>query len=127
MTPDGTILKSRHRHDYVQYEDSNGELYMVDGGYDYLKRGRNVIPYTDLSLYDDDDFDLIRNSFDRYNKETGLYTKVSDMSDEWIVNLIDYLRYDINQEDSKFPLWIYIKEIRHRNIESLIDEYSNED
>ena len=122
MTPDGTILKSRNRHDYVQYEDNNGELYVVDGGYDYLKRSGNVIPYTDLTLYDDDDFDLIRNSFDRYDKTTGSYTKVSDMSNEWLVNLIEYLRYQIGQEDSNFPLWIYITEVRHRNIELLINE-----
>jgi len=36
-TPDGTILTSYHRHNYVSHID-NGELYAVDGGNDYLRR-----------------------------------------------------------------------------------------
>lgn len=121
MTPDGTILRSRHRHDFIGHEDKNGEFYMVDGGTDYLKRSTNVIPYIELSVYDTDDFDLIRNSLDRYDTRSDKFIKVSDMTNEWLVNLIDYLRYQIGQEDSDLPLWVYIKEVRHRNIETLIN------
>ena len=32
-TPDGTILRSHSRHDYVTHVDANGHEYMVDGGY----------------------------------------------------------------------------------------------
>lgn len=38
LTPDGTHLISRHRHDYVTHEDKNGEHYMADGRNDYLRR-----------------------------------------------------------------------------------------
>ena len=31
-TPDGTILESLHRHDYVTHTDANGKEYMLDGG-----------------------------------------------------------------------------------------------
>ena len=31
-TPDGTIIRSRHRHDYVTHKDANGSEYMLDGG-----------------------------------------------------------------------------------------------
>lgn len=38
-TPDGTVLVSRNRHDLNTYTDhKNGVTYMVDGGWDYLKR-----------------------------------------------------------------------------------------
>lgn len=36
-TPDGTLLESRHRHDYVTHWDANGKHYMLDGGVDYIR------------------------------------------------------------------------------------------
>ena len=47
-TPDGTIIESKHRHDFVCHKDKNGNTYCVDGGLDYLKR---IGPpdYTELS------------------------------------------------------------------------------
>lgn len=87
-TPDGTILVSKHRHDYVTYVDENGLEYMVDGGTAYLRRNvhkipmnkfvkfvvgcveswgfilkaRDLVEYRELSIYYDDDtpFELIR-------------------------------------------------------------------
>jgi hypothetical protein len=63
-TPDGTILESRHRHDYVTYVDANGKEYMVDGGLDYLRRNvHDDAPYEELSVYDDAPYALIREVF----------------------------------------------------------------
>lgn len=39
ITPDGTEIVSRHRHDCVFHEDENGGTYFVDGGLSYLRRG----------------------------------------------------------------------------------------
>ena len=51
-TPDGTILTSYNRHDYVTHKDSiTKEVLMVDGGTDYLRR--NIGTYEELSVYDD--------------------------------------------------------------------------
>ena len=101
MTPDGTILESKHRHDYVSYIDTKDrEFYMVDGGRAYFKRSGpkkrivqlpwykallNIIVgkpayieldgYTDLSTYGDENtpFDFVRR-----NMTWGAYGKNGD-------------------------------------------------
>lgn len=63
-TPDGTILQSFNRHDYKTYDDANGQTYMVDGGLDYLRRTLNPdAPATDMTVYDTDTHDVIREAF----------------------------------------------------------------
>jgi len=58
-TPDGTVIQSRHRHDYVTYTDANGKTYMVDGGLEYLRRNVHQ-DQVDLSLYDDQPHEVQR-------------------------------------------------------------------
>lgn len=90
MTPDGTILESKHRHDYVTHTDTkDGQFYMVYGGRAYLRRSGpqkrvvqlpwhkallNIIVgkptfeeiegYTDLSIYGDETspFEFVRRN-----------------------------------------------------------------
>ena len=49
-TPDGTLLESWSRHDYVTHIDANGKEYMLDGGLDYVRCSANgdeeLITYT---------------------------------------------------------------------------------
>ena len=60
-TPDGTVLESKHRHDYVTYQDKNGNEYMVDGGHDYVRRNvHDDAPYEELSVYTTDGHDKVR-------------------------------------------------------------------
>lgn len=63
MTPDGTVLQSFHVHDYKTHLDKNGEEYMVDGGLDYLRRNVPKNRASELSVYEDDPFPLIRRTF----------------------------------------------------------------
>jgi len=73
-TPDGQILTSYHRHDYVTYVDKNGFEYMVDGGTAYLRR--NIVdkaPYEELSVYLSDDHEENRKAF-----HWGTYGKHGD-------------------------------------------------
>lgn len=53
QTPDGTILRSWHRHDYVTHLDANGKQYMLDGGIDYIRCSANGDEVY-LDLYDDE-------------------------------------------------------------------------
>lgn len=64
QTPDGTILQSYHVHDYKTHIDRiTGEEYMVDGGLNYFRRSQNVIPATDMTVYDTDPHYIIRDVF----------------------------------------------------------------
>jgi hypothetical protein len=74
-TPDGTELHSRSVHDYCSYTDANGGVYVNDGGNQYLRRSKNVIPATDLTVYADDDHELIREVF-----KWGTYGKSQDFN-----------------------------------------------
>lgn len=64
MTPDGTYLRSYHRHDYKEHRDKvSGEIYIVDGGNDYLRRSFNTTPPTYMDVYLSDPFETIREAF----------------------------------------------------------------
>lgn len=62
-TPDGTILESRSRHDYVTHVDANGEEYMVDGGLSYSRQNINKVPAESLVITTEDKHEDIREGF----------------------------------------------------------------
>lgn len=62
VTPDGTVLHSRHRHDCVVYEDSEGVKYLLDGGNDYTRTSGNFSEY--ITITDDMEIKEIREHFD---------------------------------------------------------------
>jgi hypothetical protein len=140
-TPDGTILRSMHRHDYVTHKDANGLEYMVDGGMDYLRRTvhqskltislrikkfflkvlgktwKDPLEYTELSIYDDAPFEVIRENFCRGGRgKDGLqpltWVPISKMSDDWLKACITY-----NNErglGGSFASKMYRKELKYR-------------
>ena len=71
-TPDGTILESAFRHDYVTHTDANGKEYMLDGGCDYVRCAANGDGYL-LTIYTDYPHELIR-----LHAKWGTYGKQSD-------------------------------------------------
>ena len=115
-TPDGTILTSRHRHDYVCHKDSiTDTTYCTDGGDSY----RRIIPggvYQDLSVYSDDPFEKIRESLERVHRGKNLdqpmkYVVLKDMSDAWLDDLIIWI--EDNQPSNKYKKY-YLQEIEYR-------------
>jgi hypothetical protein len=62
-TPDGTILRSYHRHDYKTYTDKiTGKEYMIDGGNDYIRSSANGDEIY-ITIMDDEPFTVIRQFF----------------------------------------------------------------
>lgn len=60
-TPDGTILESKHRHDYVTHLDANGNEYMLDGGLDYVRSSANGDEEF-LTICSDDPHEVLRDA-----------------------------------------------------------------
>lgn len=60
-TPDGTTLTSYHVHDYKTHVQEDGKMYGVSGGTFDLKRSGSL-DYDELSIRDDEDFDIIREN-----------------------------------------------------------------
>ena len=58
QTPDGTILWSKHRRDYVDYKDEEGDYYYLDGGNQYIRGSLSKMK--DLCVYSNGTFELER-------------------------------------------------------------------
>jgi len=96
QTPDGTILVSRHRHDFVSYKDKNNNYYAVDGGHDYTRRLFDISDYKELSVYDDGKHETRRKYL------------------VWGNN------YDENLTKLKETKWIPIEELTYSHIENIL-------
>lgn len=118
-TPDGTILVSHHRHDYVAHTDANGETYFTDGGTEYIRRAVNTIPAEDLSLYNDEPFEVIREHIYRGGRgknsdEPLKYVKLSEVNNEWLGAIIDY--EELKRPNNPQLKWYYLEnEYRNKN------------
>lgn len=99
QTPDGTILESTHRHDYVTHVDANGETYMVDGGCDYLRRSVNEVPAKDLTMYLEPWSPEFHEKARKVVKRGGrgkdgtqplTWVPICEMNDNWVLATIEY-------------------------------------
>jgi hypothetical protein len=96
ITPDGTYLRSYHRHDYVEHLDRfTGETYIVDGGNDYLRRSINTTPPEFIDVYLSDPFDVVREAFvwksygKNYEHPHGIYIPLCDMTTDHIHAILE--------------------------------------
>lgn len=100
QTPDGTILHSKHVHDYVDYRDKNGESYIVDGGNEYIRRSVNDEPYIDLTVLDDGLHESRREilnwgrNYDKYMNQLSKteYIPIKDLDTDHIYKILE-LKY----------------------------------
>lgn len=94
QTPDGTIMHSKYLYDCINHKDKNGETYMLDGGTSHVRTSINKIKAKDLSVYDTDKIEKIRESFvwgsrGKSGLEYMVYNKLKDMSNIHIHAVLD--------------------------------------
>lgn len=117
-TPDGTVLTSYDRHDYVAHTDTlTGEFYMTDGGIDYMRRSINVVPAEDLSVYSDASHDIARQAVTWGTRgKDGLQPfkriAVKDMETSHIEAVL-YTQFRIYPQVKA----VMINELKHRGVE----------
>ena len=122
-TPDGTVIESKHRWDYQDHTDANGQVYAVDGGNDYIRR---IGPwdYTELSVTPDDKHEVIRKvfkwrSYGKSGNEPARDTALKDLTDNHIQNIL------LTQANLDATVkWIFCNEQEYRKYHNIT---SNED
>jgi len=92
-TPDGTIIESKHRHDYVTHLDANGKEYMIDGGLDYVRRSANGDEEL-LTVTLSDTHDMVRShmtwgTYGKNGDQPLTYVKLMDMTDGHLLACIE--------------------------------------
>lgn len=96
QTKDGTILHSKHQHDFIYYLDKSGEKYILDGGNSY-RRIMGPKDLKDLAVYDDGTHETRRKylhwgrNFDKDMnrlKETE-WVPIKDLETDHIENILE--------------------------------------
>ena len=94
-TPDGTVLESKHRHDFKMHTDAiTDESVSIDGGFDYLRRVGMFSGCVDMSVTTQDEFESIRavfawGTYGKDGKQPLSYVKLKDMASEHIQAVLD--------------------------------------
>ena len=89
-TPDGTMLESKHTHDFVMHRDRvTDDDIGIDGGHAYFRRIGSLAFCADLSVTTKDDFELVRAAFTwgtygKDGKQPRTEVKLQDMPTEHI-------------------------------------------
>ena len=118
--PDGTILVSRHRHDFVEHKQEDGREYFIDGRLEYQRVGYSDRDYTNLAVYEGDNHTLIRERFEwgkNFEKDMNrlpetIYLKLKDITQDHLVALIEYTNGTYNTRIHK----VFVDELEYRNL-----------
>lgn len=121
-TPDGTILESKHRHDYVTHLDANGKEYFLDGGLDYVRSSANGDEYL-LTIYPDYPHELIRlhakwGTYGKNGDETLVHVAIADLSSSHLRAIIDTQQKTMRPEMYK----VIQDEVDYRNAPPEMDD-----
>lgn len=109
-TPDGTVIYSRHRHDFQSHVDANGNEYIVDGGLDYLRRSfHKDAPHEELAVELSQPFEVVREAFEwgTYGKEGKgplHYVKLSELGNNHVESITEHIKYGVKVEKSRFSM-----------------------
>lgn len=83
-----------HRHDYKEHLDKNGEVYMVDGGLDYIRRNVTSIPAVEIDVHTESPHSRIRENFKwgtrgKSGKDPLKYVQISKLDTDHIKAIIE--------------------------------------
>lgn len=90
--PDGVILHSKHRHDFVEHVDEQGNYSFADGGNGYyIRTSGNLI---DRCVRSTDPFELQRefflwSSYGKDGKQYKTYVPLNQLTDEHLAAIIE--------------------------------------
>lgn len=106
ITPDGTHLVSHHRHDYITHTDTNGKVYMLDGGHSYCRSSSHA-DQTHILLTTDDPHELVREhllwgTYGPAGDKPLSYIKLKDMETDHIEKILKNLKWEPSEPYYKF-------------------------
>ncbi|QEG08528.1 hypothetical protein [Aeromonas phage 4L372D] len=133
--PDGTLLVSRHQHDFQMHIQQDGREYFVDGGLLHQRIGYSDNKYTNLCVYSDDSHEKIREHFEwtrSFDKEINNLPqpetiKLKDITDDHLMALVEWTNDDVaamqlssselNRSNRQYPKEIhkvFVDELEYR-------------
>ena len=112
--PDGTILTSRHRHDFQSHIQEDGRYYAVDGGLSYQRVLFSDNEFINLSITSEDDFEKIRENMEwgtygKDGKSPLKYKKLKDLDSDHIFSILETQK-QLSQETRE----IFRRELNNR-------------
>lgn len=131
ICPDGTILHSRHRHDFVRHVQDDGREYFLDGGPFYVRVGGSDNDYTLDTITDLNTHDEIREAYvwgkRSLTNSSGIsWIRLKDMDSDHVENVISYLGKLIKPLDNLPEIEQSTQDFNNNRVEKIIQMLQNE-